>query len=81
MPCGSPAFISASKTFGMSAHRHMQFPAEFADIVDAQRPHAGDARDLDLLARQPAKGGVGKIGLGAWLSTSRALGPARTSTP
>ena len=55
---------------------------KLADIVDAQRPDALDAGDLDLLGGEPAEGGVGEIGrrcIGA--STSRASGPASTSTP
>ena len=57
-----------------AGHRHMQFPAKLADIVDAQQPHALDARDLDLLAGEPAEGGIGEIGSVHCARTSRARG-------
>ena len=36
-------------------HQRVQFPAEFADVVDPQRPHRQPGH-LDLLAAQPAEG-------------------------
>ncbi len=42
--------------------RNMQFPAEFADIGDAQRPHRR-AGNLDLAHMAEREGGVRHVGL------------------
>jgi hypothetical protein len=80
MPCGAPAGHQRVEHLAGGADRHVQFPAEFADIGDAQRAHraAGDADLADMAERE---GGVGDIGVGHRASTSRAFGPISDSVP
>ena len=60
-------------------HRHVQFPAELADIGDAQRPHRR-ARDHDLAPRAEREGGVGHVGVGHSRPARRArAGPSATA--
>ena len=49
----------------------MQFPAQFADIIDPQQPDTRHAGYLSLFAGKPAKGLIGQISTGA-LSQDRA---------
>ena len=60
---GLPGLHQGGIDRGHAVHRAMQFPAQFTDIVDAQRPD-GDACDGDVLRRQPAEALVRQVRIG-----------------
>ena len=67
-PCGAPASSSVSHSVVGLAHRHVELPAELADVGDARGEHGdaggGPGRHGDLAARQEPEAGVGDVVIG-----------------